>query len=106
MAERIIVWPSQAKIDLKNLYEFYNYRNKSKTYSLKLHRKIQNEIKRLDKQPEIGKKTNKIGVRGLLIDNHYLFYEIFQEHIVVFSRMGKQTKPFKIKALNEIPSRI
>lgn len=57
MAERIIVWSSKAKIDLKNLYEFYNYRNKSKTYSLKLHRKIQNEIKRLLKQPEIGKKN-------------------------------------------------
>ena len=97
MAERIIVWSSKAKIDLKNLYEFYNYRNKSKTYSLKLHRKIQIEIKLLLKQPEIGKKTNKIGVRGLLIDKHYLFYEIFQEHIVVLAVWENSQNPSKLK---------
>ena len=97
MAERIIVWSSKAKIDLKNLYEFYNYRNKSKTYSLKLHWKIQNEIKLLLKQPEIGKKTNKIGIRGLLIDNHYVFYEIFQEHIVILAIWQNSQNPSKLK---------
>ena len=97
MAERIIVWSSKAKIDLINLYEFYNYRNKSKTYSLKLHRKIQKEIKLLLKQPEIGKKTNKIGVRGLLIDNLYLFYKIFQEHIVVLAVWENSQNPSKLK---------
>jgi plasmid stabilization system protein ParE len=97
MAERIIVWSSKAKIDLINLYEFYNYHNKSKTYSLKLHRKIQKEIKLLLKQPEIVKKTNKIGVRGLLIDNDYLFYEIFQEHIVVLAVWENSQNPSKLK---------
>jgi toxin YoeB len=85
MAERIIVWSSKAKLDLKNLFEFYNHRNKSKIYSLKLHRKIQKEIQLLIQQPEIGKKTNKIGVRGLLVDNHFIFYEIFEKHIVIFA---------------------
>jgi toxin YoeB len=85
MAERIIVWSSKAKLDLKNLFEFYNHRNKSKIYSLKLNRKIQKEIQLLIQQPEIGKKTNKIGVRGLLVDNHFIFYEIFEKHIVIFA---------------------
>jgi plasmid stabilization system protein ParE len=85
MAERIIVWSSKAKLDLKNLFEFYNIRNKSKIYSLKLHRKIQKEIQLLIQQPEIGKKTNKIGVRGLLIENHFIFYEIFEKHIVILA---------------------
>jgi len=97
MAERIIVWSSKAKFDLKNLFEFYNHRNKSKTYSLKLHRKIQKEIKLLIKQSEIGKKTNKIGVRGLLIDNHYLFYEIFKEHIVILAVWHNSQNPSKLK---------
>jgi toxin YoeB len=85
MAERIIVWSSKAKLDLKNLFEFYNHRNKSKIYSLKLNRKIQKEIQLLIQQPEIGKKTNKIGVRALLVDNHFIFYEIFEKHIVIFA---------------------
>jgi toxin YoeB len=49
------------------------------------------------KQTEIGKKTNKIGVRGLLIDNHYLFYEIFQEHIVVLAVWENSQNPSKLK---------
>jgi plasmid stabilization system protein ParE len=85
MAERIIVWSSKAKLNLKNLFEFYNIRNKSKIYSLKLLRKIQKEIQLLIQQPEIGKKTNKIGVRGLLIENHFIFYEIFEKHIVILA---------------------
>lgn len=97
MAERIIVWSSKAKIDLKNLYDFYNFRNKSKTYSFKLHRKIQKEIKLLLKQPEIGKKTNKIGIRGLLIDNHYVFYEIYQKHIVILAVWQNSQNPSKLK---------
>lgn len=97
MAERIIVWSSKAKIDLKNLYDFYNFRNKSKTYSFKLHRKIQKEIKLLLKQPEIGKKTNKIGIRGLLIDNHYVFCEIFQEHIVILAIWQNSQNHSKLK---------
>jgi len=97
MAERIIVWSSKAKIDLKNQYDFYNFRNKSKTYSFKLHRKIQKEFKLLLKQPEIGKKTNKIGIRGLLIDNHYVFYEIYQKHIVILAVWQNSQNPSKLK---------
>ena len=44
-----------------------------------------------------AKKTNKIGVRGLLIDNHYLFYEIFQEHIVVLAVWENSQNPSKLK---------
>jgi plasmid stabilization system protein ParE len=97
MVERIIVWSSKAKLDLKNLFEFYNHRNKSKTFSLKFHRKIQKEIQLLIQQPEIGKKSNKIGVRGLLIDNHFIFYEIFQEQIVILAVWHTCQNPSNLK---------
>ncbi|EAZ95201.1 hypothetical protein FBBAL38_09439 [Flavobacteria bacterium BAL38] len=45
----------------------------------------------------MNKKTNKIGVRGLLVDNHYLFYEIFQKHIVVLSVWENSQNPSKLK---------
>jgi len=97
MAERIIVWSSKAKLNLKNLFEFYNIRNKSKIYSLKLLRKIQKEIQLLIQQPEIGKKTNKIGVRGLLIENHFIFYEIFEKHIVILAVWHTSQNPSNLK---------
>lgn len=76
MASRRIVWTLSAKLQLKDIFEYFNFRNKSKVYSLKLNALIHTELKILLQQPTIGKKTDSINVRGLLIENHYIFYEI------------------------------
>ncbi|MGV9004108.1 type II toxin-antitoxin system RelE/ParE family toxin [Flavobacterium sp.] len=97
MAERIIVWSSTAKKELKNLLEFFIFRNKSKTYSLKLHKKIQTEVSLLILQPTIGKKTNSVNVRGLFIENYYIFYEVNQSHIIILSIWDTRQNPEKLK---------
>jgi len=76
MVARRIVWSSSAKLQLKTIFEYFNFRNKSKLYSRKLNSLIQTELKTLLQQPNIGKKTNSINVRGLLVENYYVFYEI------------------------------
>jgi len=57
MVTRRIVWTTQAKIQLKAIFEYFNFRNKSKLYSLKLNTLIQTELKTLLPQPNIGKKN-------------------------------------------------
>jgi toxin YoeB len=57
MVARRIVWTSSAKLQLKALFEYFNFRNKSKSYSLKLNTLIQTELKILLQQPNIGKKN-------------------------------------------------
>lgn len=64
MAERRIVWTHLAKIQLYQILEYFNKRNKSEKYSLKLYRKINSDINKLSKNPNIEKKTDIIGVRG------------------------------------------
>ncbi|MBC7642600.1 MAG: type II toxin-antitoxin system RelE/ParE family toxin [Flavobacterium sp.] len=73
MAERIIVWSENAKFELKEIFDYFNFRNKIKVYSLKLHRIIQVDLKLLLQNPEIGKKTEALNVRGLLIENYFFF---------------------------------
>lgn len=85
MAERIIVWSENAKFELKEIFEYFNFRNKSKIYSLKLNKKIQSELKLLIQNPEIGKKTDAINVRGILIENYFIFYQINEIHLVILS---------------------
>jgi plasmid stabilization system protein ParE len=85
MAARRIVWTTPAKLQLKAIFEYLNFRNKSKLYSLKLNRLIQTELKILLQQPTIGKKTDPINIRGLLIENYYIFYEINETHIIILS---------------------
>lgn len=96
MVERVIVWTSTAKLELKLIFDFFNARNKSKTYSLKLHRKIQTELNLLIKQPYIGKKTNEINVRGLLVENYILFYELNDNVIVILSVWDTRQNPDKL----------
>ncbi|WP_268845906.1 type II toxin-antitoxin system RelE/ParE family toxin [Flavobacterium aestivum] len=97
MVARRIVWTSSAKLQLKANFEYFNFRNKSKSYSLKLNTLIQIELKILLQQPTIGKKTNSINVRGLLIENYYIFYEINETHIIILSVWDTRQNPKRLK---------
>lgn len=86
MADRRIVWTSSAKLQLIAILEYFNFRNKSKTYSQRLYKLIQTELKILPQQPTIGKKTDSINIRGLLIENYYIFFcEVNKTHIIILS---------------------
>lgn len=97
MASRRIIWTETAKFELKNILEFYAFRNKSKTYSFKLYNKIQSELKLLIKHPNIGKKTNQLNVRALLIEDHFLFYEIKETNINILSVRNSKQNPDRTK---------
>jgi toxin YoeB len=96
MAERRIVWTHSAKIQLYQILEFFNERNQSKVYSLKLYRKINSEINTLLQQSKIGKKTDIINVRGLLIENYYVFYELKEDCILILNVWDTRQDPEKL----------
>ncbi len=97
MVERRIIWTTSAKLQLQEIFEYFNSRNKSKAYSLKLNRIIQAELKSLILQSNIGKKTNTINIRGLLIQNYFIFYEINEKDIVILSVWDTRQNPKKLK---------
>lgn len=97
MVARRIIWTATAKLQLQEIFEYFNFRNKSKTYSLKLNRIIQSEIKSLLLQSNIGNKTDAINVRGLLIENYYVFYQINQKDIIILSVWDTRQNPNKLK---------
>lgn len=97
MVTRRIVWTSTAKNQLIDILEFFNFRNKSNLYSQKLNKKFQTELNLLILQPNIGKKTNKINVRGLLIESYFIFYEINEKHIIILSVWNTKQNPDRLK---------
>ena len=72
MAKRKIVWSNRAKNRLYGILEFYIKRNKSKSYSIKLYKLLNKEVKLLLKYPDLGLKTTEPSVRGLIIDNYII----------------------------------
>ena len=66
-------------------FEYFAKRNKSKTYSIKLHKKIKSEILITLKQPNIGKQTDVLNIRGLIIENYIVFYELLDTNIIILN---------------------
>lgn len=83
MVKRKIVWSKRATVRLFGILEFYSNRNQSNVYSKKLYKKIKKELGLLYKQPEIGKTTEIESVRGLIIEDFIIFYEITPDMIIV-----------------------
>ena len=83
MVKRKIIWSHRSKIKLYKILEFYAERNKSKTYSQKLYRRFTKELKLLVKQPDLGIKTDLINVRGLIVGDYLIFYELTDEAIII-----------------------
>jgi len=83
MAKRKIVWSNRAKNRLYGILEFYIERNKSKSYSIKLYKLLNKEVKLLLKYPDLGLKTTEPSVRGLIIDNYIIYYEVTDDKIII-----------------------
>ena len=97
MAKRKIIWSHRAKIKRYEILKFYLEKNKSNTFSRKLNNRINKELKLLQKFPDLGIKTNIEGVRGLIIDNYILFYEISDKLIFVHYIWDSRQDPEKLK---------
>lgn len=83
MVTRKLIWTHRARARLYQVLEFYSDRNKSKTYSAKLYKRIDKKIKLILKQPYIGIKSEIENVRGIIIDDFFIFYEITEEQIII-----------------------
>jgi len=93
MARRKIVWSNRAMERLYNILEFYIARNKSKEYSKKLYKLINKEIKLLIKYPELGLKTSEELVRGLIIQDYIIYYEIGEDKIIIHTIWDSRQNP-------------
>ena len=83
MAGRKIIWSPFAERKLSGILEYYTDRNKSRTYSLKLYNKFQKQLSTLNKNPDIGITTSYLNIRGMIIDDYTLYYEVTNEKIIV-----------------------
>jgi plasmid stabilization system protein ParE len=93
MAKRKIVWSNRAKIRLFAILDFYIVRNNSKTYSIKLQKLISKEVNLLLKQPDLGLKTSEDTIRGLIIENYIVYYEITDDRIIIHTIWDSRQNP-------------
>ena len=96
MAQREIIWTNVSEIQLKEILDFFTKRNKSGLYSKKLYQKFKAELKTAAKNPEIGIKTKLNMIRGLIIGEYILFYEILEDKILILKVWDCRQNPDKL----------
>lgn len=93
MVKREVVWTKNSEVQLQEILCYFTKRNKSSQYSQKLYNKFTAELKIAALMPEIGIKTKLVQIRGLIADNYILFYEIFENRIVVLKVWDSRQDP-------------
>jgi len=96
MAQRKIVWTQNAELQLQQILLFFIERNKSGLYSQKLYQKFKVELLNAAKKPEIGIQTKLKQIRGLIVLDYILFYEIFEDKLMVLKVWDCRQNPNKI----------
>lgn len=96
MAKRAVIWTKVSEIQLQEILEFFAERNKSGQYSRELYRKFKMELKTAAKKPELGIKTKLNQIRGLIIEDYILFYEILEDRILILKVWDCRQNPDKL----------
>ena len=98
MAKQII-WTTKAKNELIDILDYWNNRNKSKAFSIKLNDLIEEQLNLIAEFPNIGRETDIQNVSIKIIQKYLLYYQIADEKIFVLTiRHGsKNPKTLKLK---------
>ena len=83
MAKYKIDWSIEARMDLIDILEYYNKRNKSSLYSKKLNSKINKSTKLIAKNPLIGLQSEIESVRALITGDYQIIYELSDNLILI-----------------------
>lgn len=96
MAKRKIIWSHKARIKLYEIMDFYIERNGNSAYSAKLYKLFTKNIKLLLSHPNLGIKTDIEGVRGLVIADYIIFYELIGNDLVIHTLWPTKQDPNKL----------
>ena len=96
MARRII-WAEEAQKDRRQIFSYWNKRNKSNAYSKKLNRQLNKTLIVLCEFPFIGRPTQKQNVRIKIVRDYLVIYKITNNKIIVLRIWDSRQNPQKLK---------
>lgn len=90
-----VIWSPKAKRQRGDIFRYWNKRNGSNTYSLKLHTEIKRILKVVKDTPLIGVEVEqrKSIRRVLIFSNYSLFYTFDKENIYILSFWDNRQNP-------------
>jgi len=96
MAKRLI-WSNKAQINRKEIFEYWNNRNKSKVYSRKLNLIFNKHINLILKYPYIGISSDIDNVYLKTVRDFQIIYFVSPDTIVILEIWDSRQNPDKLK---------
>ena len=93
MAKRKIVWSYRAELELGDILRFYNERNGSKKFSLRILKDAKKSVSLLIKYTHLGKISDNYKTRALVRQYLSVFYEITDREIEIVSVWDNRQDP-------------
>lgn len=99
MARKKVTWTDFAKEDFRGTLDFYNKRNKSKSYSKKLLKRIRSLIALLAKHPFLGSETEFESVRVIGANPFRIFYKAEKGCITILLIWDTRRNPENLQSI-------
>ncbi len=99
MAKRIIKWTDESRLEMFEIMKYYTKRNKSKTFSYKLHSEIKYELKNLEFSIALPQKTTKPNIFYFTHKHVSVFFSFQDNTIFVKSVSDDRRNPLTIEMI-------
>jgi len=96
MAKKV-VWSLRAQNDRKKILSYWNKRNKSNNYSIRLNRLFTEATKAIFDYPKIGKITERENIRIKIVREYLIVYKELENKIEVLTIFSSHQNPAKLK---------
>lgn len=93
-----IVWTLTALKQRNYVFEYWNEKNKSKSYSQKLNQRIKERINLLKSHPELGKPVEFPGTRALSLGHYSIFYKRIDSTLIITAFWDNRQNPKRLLA--------
>ena len=71
---RTIIWTEKAQRELLEILKYWNHRNKSKSFSVRLNKLIEEQLNLISEFPKIGRTTDIPNVKLKVVHKYLLYY--------------------------------
>ncbi len=99
---RRLIWSKLALKQKRDIFEYWNKRNKSKSYSRKLNNLFNKAAELLTNYSSIGERTDYKNVRLKLVRDYRMVYRITNKHIQILTIWDTRRNPDDFDNILEI----
>ncbi len=94
-------WTDEAKSQFKQILDYWEDRNYTNAYSIKLLNLVEGSIIRLIDYPQIGRLTDNPRIRLKIIKDYFLYYSFNDTELTILGISDMRRDPDYIKSLLE-----